>query len=302
MLIGLFISLSSEGIDNIPKVIGGEYLTSLTGVKVLYIYNSRYDTPDRLRTLGATVYEVPVSSIGSITADSLCSYDFVLVDIGAVSSLGFLGPSLQTYVSMGGGYWINQPNQVGSVPTLPPGFDVYVSSIWYGCGNSSCQTPTAAYSTHPITSGMPLDWTSGDYDTESSWGASWTVLITDVGPTLMTGNYGLGRLVYTDHCFSSTCIDPGTDGYIDRIGNWLAEGPCGPLNASDDLSIGENKNDANDIRVFGNKVVFPKSTNYTVFSLNGEVLNRGFGNEVVVKGKGVKFVKSSYGIVRVVVR
>ncbi len=296
----LFLLSSSTGEVGIKfqgtRVNGDDYgLNSLTGAKVLYIYRSRYDTPDRLRTLGATVYEVSVYSIGTITPDSLCNYDFVMVDIGAVNSLGFLSASLQSYVFMGGGYWVNQPNQTGSVATLPPGFSVYVSSIWYGCGNSTCQIPTPAYSTHPITSGMPIDWTSGDYDTESSWGSSWTVLIMDQGPALMAGTYGAGRLVYTDHCFSWTCIDPGDNRYLDRIGSWLAAGSCGPLSSSDELIVEERKSDIEvDIRVdYGGIWINASSKMVKIYTIDGKSVFKGIvnGKRFINLNRGVYYLK-----------
>ena len=125
-------------------------LNSLNGVKVLYIYWGIYDTPNRLSSLGASVYQVHVNNLGNITADSLCRYDVVLVDIQAIWSLGFLSANLQSYVLMGGGYWINQPNQAGNVPTLPSGFSVYISSAWWNCGNSSCQNYTPLAPLHPM--------------------------------------------------------------------------------------------------------------------------------------------------------
>ena len=279
-----------------------EGLNSLSGIKVLYIYNSRYDTPDRLRTLGATVYEANVSSIGVISADSLCSYDFVVVDVGAVWYITSLSTAIHDYISMGGGYWVNQPNRTGSVPTLPPGYGVHISSVWYGCGNSSCQSATSAYNTHPITAGMPLDWTSGDYDTQDYYGSSWTVLITDVGPTLMAGEYGDGRLVYTDHCLSSTCIDPGDNRYLDRIGRYLAAGPCGPFAEVGDLDVSEATPENGGVRVLGDRVLFPEAVEYEVFSSDGRAITKGKGREVKIGVRGVVFVRSPYGTVRVVRR
>lgn len=133
---------------------------------------------------------------------------------------------------MGGGYWINQPNQADNVPTLPPTFSINISSAWWNCGNSNCQEFTPLAPLHPITSGLNKDLTSGDYDIQGPYSNNWSVLIVDTtngpnDPTLMVGNYGNGRLAYTDHCFSYSCVDPGDNSYLGRIARWLALGTCG---------------------------------------------------------------------------
>jgi hypothetical protein len=61
-------------------------INALNGVKVLYIYSALWDTPNRLSSLGASVYQVQVNNLGNISADSLCKYDVVLVDIQAIWS------------------------------------------------------------------------------------------------------------------------------------------------------------------------------------------------------------------------
>ena len=259
---------------------------SLNGVKVLYIYSSLYDTPTRLSSLGASVYQVQVNNLGNISADSLCKYDVVLVDVQAIWSLGFLSANLQSYVSMGGGYWINQPNQTGNVPTLPAGFSVYVSSAWWNCGYSSCQKYTPLAPSHPITSGLNKDETSGDYDIQGSYGINWNVLIIDTthgptDPTLMVGNYGNGRIAYTDHCFSWNCVDPGTNNYLERITKWVASGSCGtftPVSYDEKLKLPFDKFIIKDGKLIIN-LINERHLRYEIFSINGskvEERNIGF--------------------------
>jgi len=251
-------------------------INALNGVKVLYIYSALYDTPNRLSSLGASVYQIQVNNLGNISADSLCKYDVVLVDIQAIWSLGFLSANLQSYVSMGGGYWINQPNQVGNVPTLPAGFSVYVSSQWWNCGYSSCQKYTPLALLHPITTGLNKDETSGDYDIQGSWGNSWNILIIDTtngpnDPTLMVGNYGNGRIAYTDHCFSWNCVDPGTNNYLERITKWVASGSCGtftPLSSDEKAKLPFDKFNIKNGKLIIN-LINQRYLRYEIFSVNG---------------------------------
>jgi len=229
-----------------------------------------------LSSLGASVYQVQVNNLGNISADSLCKYDVVLVDVQAIWSLGFLSANLQSYVSMGGGYWINQPNQVGNVPTLPAGFSVYVSSQWWNCGYSSCQKYTPLALLHPITTGLNKDETSGDYDIQGSWGNSWNILIIDTtngpnDPTLMVGNYGNGRIAYTDHCFNWSCVDPGTNNYLERITKWVASGSCGtftPLSSDEKAKLPFDKFNIKNGKLIIN-LINQRYLRYEIFSVNG---------------------------------
>ncbi len=254
-------------------------IQSLNGVKVLYIYADPWDTPSRLQSLGASVYQVHVNSLGNISADSLCKYDVVMVDIHAVWSLGFLSANLQSYVSLGGGYWINQPNMGGNVPTLPPGFSVNISSEWWNCGTSSCQQFTPAASNHPITSGLNIDETSGDYDIQGSWGNNWTVLIIDNSngpndPTLMVGIYGAGRLAYTDHCLGWNCVDPGTNNYLERVAKWVASGTCGtytPVNYNESAKLPGDNFEILKKQLFI-KLINTRSIRYDVYNVGGRIL------------------------------
>ncbi|MEO0223525.1 MAG: T9SS type A sorting domain-containing protein [candidate division WOR-3 bacterium] len=249
-----------------------------------------------------------MNNLGNISADSLCKYDVVLVDIQAIWSLGFLSTNLQNYVLMGGGYWINQPNQAGNVPTLPAIFSISVSSAWWNCGTSSCQQYTPLAPLHPITSGLNIAETSGDYDIEGSWSNSWSVLIIDPtngpnDPTLMVGNYGNGRIVYTDHCFSWNCVDPGTNNYLERITKWVASGSCGtftPLSNDEKAKLPFDKFDIKNGKLIIN-LINERYLRYEIFSINGsKVEERDIGfmkpgeHEIKLKLKNGLYILKIY--------
>jgi hypothetical protein len=168
---------------------------------------------------------------------------------------------------------------VGNVPTLPAGFSVYVSSAWWNCGYSSCQKYTPFASSHPITTGLNIDETSGDYDIEGSWGNFWTTLIIDTtngpnDPTLMVGNYGTGRLAYTDHCFSWNCVDPGTNNYLERITKWVASGACGsftPLSNDESAKLPGDKFtiSKNGLEI---KLINQREVKYQILSTDGKII------------------------------
>jgi hypothetical protein len=179
---------------------------------------------NRLRALG---YDLTVfCETGLPDLNGLLQYGVVVITYTGAGVLADRQSDLQTFVEMGGGLFIHQPNHVGLLDYVPVGFEVSITSpIWCPPDGYYAHIVDA---THPITAFCTDDDLSGALDGVGALGASFHVLAVnpDCGyPALAAGTKGLGRVVLDTGNGAPVSIDPGSDQYWRNLIGWL----CSPV-------------------------------------------------------------------------
>ena len=187
----------------------------VTGPSIGMIETSGYQDPhDRLIGLGYSVSLLPVSA----DIDTFRQYDIVYLPVGWAD--GFSGNyseieahavDYRTYVSEGGGLFIDQPN-----PFSQPDDSVSPSLLpypitFYNPYNTSDWPPIIVNPDHYITSGLSGEDMPGPADQITVIDPAYEVLVrgqTTNSPSLAVVEYGQGRIVVqTDHSGTSHFSD-----------------------------------------------------------------------------------------------
>jgi hypothetical protein len=174
----------------------------------------------------ATLYS-PVTTVTSAAAfpASLASFQVIYIGHSSVASLSAKATQIQAFVQNGGGLIVEQPNAVGPVAILPPGFELNVSSIF---NSTQAVSFTLGGWFHPITLGLNTVDPSGNFETvpTSSLGSSWTMLLKANGfphAALLAGSYGSGRIIFHTGNIGTNSGDPGSNNYVKRLVDWAGK-------------------------------------------------------------------------------
>ncbi len=185
----------------------------------------------RLENLG---YHVTIASdFGMLSADSLCDYDLLLIDVPYDPNLNDFGTVIDDYLSRGGGVILLQTNRIGEVSILPPGFELYVSdTLWPEWPQRP--GPVNILESNPVTYGLTGSDIPGNFETVylSDLGSLWDVLAVDSDhpdlAVLLSGNFGEGKLVYLSGNIALNSIAPGSDKFLVNMINWVKSSGCNP--------------------------------------------------------------------------
>ena len=163
---------------------------------------------------------------------NLVNYDVLVIAYTGSGSIAAYQPDIQTFVGMGNGLLIHQPNFTGVTDYAPAGFESETEFLW--CNGATAEQAVITDGSHPITSGLTDADLAGDFDTVNSLGAGYSVLSRNAvcdDPALAAGTSGLGRVVFETGNASSTAIDGGSDAYWVSIFDWLCS--TGPVSTEE---------------------------------------------------------------------
>lgn len=200
-------------------------------------YSSQTGSLSTCNRVSSLFTDVLVISNPETIPDNLSVYDVIYVGVGESSSLSGKASQLQGYVNSGGGLVVEQPNEVGNVAILPPGFELTVTDI-YWAGYPNLPGPdhkTLVGYFHPILNGITTANLSGNFEVipVSSLGPGWTVLakaVSNPNLALAVGVYGSGRVTVHTGNISNGSVIPGSDAYVRQLIEWTgaANEPTGP--------------------------------------------------------------------------
>jgi hypothetical protein len=210
--------VNSSGVD-LDRAAGdfGSVVT-FTECSVLY-FAGTYNDSQRLVDLG---YNVTVTSNpGDLTLANLQNYDVLIIYTTGAGIIGAYQGDIETFVSGGGGLMIRQTDYVGTIDYAPTGFEVTDYSILWPCGYENCLVDD----THPITTGLTSADLSGVFDGVESIGAGYDTILAEQCschyPTLATGIFGGGVVVFDAGNFSPNALDPASDAYVMQVMDYL---------------------------------------------------------------------------------
>ena len=222
---------------------------SVTGSLIGMIETGDYQSPrDRLIGLGYSVSLLPVSA----DIDTFRQYDIVYLPVcwadgyfGNYAEIEAHAADYRTYVSEGGGLFVDQPN-----PSVQPGDSVSPSLLpypitFYNPYNSGDWPPIIVNPDHYITSGLSREDMPGPADQITAIDPAYEVLVrgqTTNSPSLAVAEYGQGRIVVQTANPSPSSFNPFSDEVYRRMIEWVGSDvdlvnacfhiPSGPTPAS----------------------------------------------------------------------
>jgi len=208
-----------------PKVLEtGKILIYSSSPEILLVFN-------RLENLG---YSINVTNdVSMLLTDTLCSYDFLFVDVPYDSTLNEFAAIIEDYISRGGGLLLCQVNIPGPVTILPAGFEIDIEdTLWPEYPEKP--GPATILKDHPITEGLTGDDLSGNFETVplSNIGEGWDVLAIDEDHpdlvSLLAGRYGNGKIVYFTGNVALNSIQKGSDRFLVNLVEWVSGSGCEP--------------------------------------------------------------------------
>lgn len=188
---------------------------------------------DRLQALGFNITQT--TNPADVTPANLANYRVLVVAYTAPGTLGSAQPAIQSYVNLGRGLLIHQPNAAGVTDYTPTGFDVSISSGWW-CDQP--RDPSGGHivdGTHPVTTGLSDADLSGAFDTVGSLGPSFHLLASSAicgDPALAVGTLGSGHVAFEDGNASPAADIPGRDAYWVNLLAWLCSAGPTPTRES----------------------------------------------------------------------
>lgn len=205
----------------------------------ILIYSSSPEvllTFSRLENLGYTINVM--SDVSMLLTDTLCTYDFLYIDIPYDPSLNNYASIIQDYLSRGGGLVLAQTNLLGPVPILPQGLEIdVIDTMWPEWPNQP--GPATLLMDHPITDGLSGDDLPGNFETVplSDVGESWDVIAVDEDHPnlvlLLAARYGAGKIVYFTGNIALNSIQKGSNEFLVKMVEWVSSDGCNPTSSEE---------------------------------------------------------------------
>jgi len=186
----------------------------------------------RLQALGFNITQT--INPADITTANLANYRVLVINLTGPGVLDPAQPSIQNFVSAGGGLLIHQPNALGLTDYTPTGFDVVITSPFW-CNFDANALGHIVDGSHPITAGLLDSDLSGAFDLVGSLGPGFQVLARslDCGdPALAAGTLGSGRVAFEDGNASPQAQYPGSNSYWGNLLSWLCSAGPTPTRGS----------------------------------------------------------------------
>ncbi len=180
----------------------------------------------KLEDLGGQITRINDESL--ITGSLLNSVDVLFIATKNAYKLTGKKDIIEGFVQNGGGLIVEQPDTIGNVELMPPGFEIYVN-------NWRFQTPPDRFIVtehegliHPITQGLSENDFPGNFETVYDYdiGSSFSILIRYGIDTslvaLAAGEYGSGKIVLTTGNINSKSSVPPSNKFLINMFNWAA--------------------------------------------------------------------------------
>jgi hypothetical protein len=220
----------SDGVDQSAAIIVPNGGPGTGPCQVLWYGDQSIQEIARLTATTGAIITQTLNPADLAVANLSANYNLLVVAFTGPGVIGTRQADIQAYVVGGGGLLIHQPNIAGAIDYAPVGFGVTIQDAFW-CNNGGNFNAAIINGGHPITSGLLDADLSGDFDLESSIGASYTVLARNtvcLDPALAVGTTGLGRIAYESGNASLNSFDPGSDAYWRKVFDWLCRAGATP--------------------------------------------------------------------------